>query len=274
MPYIKYGHRPTRHFWQSIWSELDLDARVNTISDSNNPLKGNLLKHLSRQNRILDAGCGIGEWAIFLKEQKYDVVGLDFESETIQRLSRVYPDIEWKLGDVLNLPFDDNSFDVYLSLGVLEHLEGKFIQGVKEARRVLKPNGLLFLLVPYYSGFRRILRSYTKIRDDLPFYQYYFEERELSKILRANWFEIIRVFKADAIWGLLGELPYIDRLYLMFQKRISPKSKTSSESRKESKSVIYQMLKLLHDPINNSFLLEFCAHRIGFVARASKVSSE
>jgi SAM-dependent methyltransferase len=55
------------------------------------------------------------------------------------------PDI---IGDIHNLPFDDNSQEAIICLAVLEHVENP-IKAAKELYRVLKPGGFLFVYVPF-----------------------------------------------------------------------------------------------------------------------------
>lgn len=75
------------------------------------------------------------------------------------------PDI---IGDIHNLPFENNSQDAILCLAVLEHVENP-IKAVEEIHRVLKPGGYSFIYVPflyyyhaeagYYGDFWRFTRD-------------------------------------------------------------------------------------------------------------------
>ena len=48
-------------------------------------------------------------------------------------------------------PFKDNTFDVVFANMVLEHLDSK-IKPIEELWRIIKPNGIIFAIVPYYNS--------------------------------------------------------------------------------------------------------------------------
>ncbi len=90
--------------------------------------------------RILDAGCGSGLIAARLIEDGYAVWGIDFAEPMIrQARERCGPD-QFAVGDIEHIPFPDNTFDLVVSLGVLEYLESDE-QALREIRRVLRPGG-------------------------------------------------------------------------------------------------------------------------------------
>ena len=98
------------------------------------------------EDRVLDACCGTGDLAIAAKRAGAgEVVGLDFSPAMLERARRKDSAIEWLEGDVLSLPFEDESFDaVTVGFGVrnVEDLEA----AIKELRRVLRPGGRLGIL--------------------------------------------------------------------------------------------------------------------------------
>ncbi|MDX6485696.1 MAG: demethylmenaquinone methyltransferase / 2-methoxy-6-polyprenyl,4-benzoquinol methylase [Gaiellaceae bacterium] len=97
-------------------------------------------------DRVLDACCGTGDLAIGARRTRAaDVVGLDFSGEMLERARRKAPEIEWVQGDVLELPFEDGSFDsATVGFGVrnVDDLEA----GLRELRRVLRVGGRLGIL--------------------------------------------------------------------------------------------------------------------------------
>jgi demethylmenaquinone methyltransferase/2-methoxy-6-polyprenyl-1,4-benzoquinol methylase len=95
---------------------------------------------------VLDAACGTGDFAVAdLHAGAGRVTGLDFSERMLERARRKEPRIDWVLGDLLALPFDDGAFDAAtVGFGVRNVADLEL--GLRELRRVLKPGGRLAIL--------------------------------------------------------------------------------------------------------------------------------
>jgi SAM-dependent methyltransferase len=98
--------------------------------------------------RILDAGCGSGRFMVDLAKRG-EVTGVEL-SDTSVALARQRGIGEVVAGSVLEMPFADASFDLAVSLDVIEHLEDD-IAALRELRRVVAPGGALLVTVPAYQ---------------------------------------------------------------------------------------------------------------------------
>jgi SAM-dependent methyltransferase len=98
--------------------------------------------------RILDAGCGSGRNMVELA-QHGTVTGVEL-SPTSVRLARERSVGEVIEGTALDMPFDDGSFDLTMSLDVIEHLADD-VAALRELRRVTAPGGALLVTVPAYQ---------------------------------------------------------------------------------------------------------------------------
>jgi len=106
----------------------------------------------------LDAGCGGGRFSLALKKMGFRVVhGVDFSEINIAtairlRDARGIKDVEYRVADVLKLPFADASFDFVFSNGVLHCTTRPIEDGLAELHRVLRPGGDLFVAVMEKPG--------------------------------------------------------------------------------------------------------------------------
>ncbi len=96
---------------------------------------------------VLDVGCGTGA-NLEMLSQFGDAEGVDVSAEALdfcraRGLRRV------KQGAAEELPYDDESFDLVTGLDVVEHLDDD-VAGLKEMRRVLRPDGRAVLFVPAF----------------------------------------------------------------------------------------------------------------------------
>jgi demethylmenaquinone methyltransferase/2-methoxy-6-polyprenyl-1,4-benzoquinol methylase len=96
-------------------------------------------------DRVLDACCGTGDLSVAARAAGGSVTGLDFSERMLERARRKSDEITWVLGDVLELPFSDESLDaVTIGFG-LRNVEDR-PRALHEFRRVLKRGGRVAIL--------------------------------------------------------------------------------------------------------------------------------
>jgi len=96
-------------------------------------------------DRVLDACCGTGDLALAAERVGGRVVGLDFSERMLERARRKSAEIEWVRGDLLELPFEDASFDA-ATVGFGVRNVADLERSLRELRRVLRPGGRLGIL--------------------------------------------------------------------------------------------------------------------------------
>ena len=109
--------------------------------------------------KMLEPGCGRGEFLNNFKNLGLDVVGVDISPEAIE----IENGFEVKLCDIEKekLPFDDNSIDIIYSKSFIEHLHYPE-RYLEEAYRVLKPNGIFLTLTPdWQSNYKIFFDDFT-----------------------------------------------------------------------------------------------------------------
>lgn len=108
-----------------------------------------LAQYTESGDKVLDLGCGNGRLLDLLRDKNINYIGVDNSSTLISLAQKRYPGADFQVGDALNLPFPDNHFDKVYSIAVLHHIPSKELRQrfLKEAKRVLRPEGLLILTV-------------------------------------------------------------------------------------------------------------------------------
>ncbi len=106
-------------------------------------------------SRVLDVGCGTGELALRLKRTKKEigVFGVDISGDMVN-IAKVkakfngHEDIKFKVGDVGNMPYEDNYFDCITCAHSFHHYPLKK-KAMREMFRVLKNNGKVMIIDGY-----------------------------------------------------------------------------------------------------------------------------
>lgn len=110
-----------------------------------------------RGKTCLDAGCGGGRYSIAMGSLgAKHVIGADISDtglEDARNRAKALPNVEFRAASVLDLPFDDESFDFVCCSGVLHHTSDAK-KGLSELVRILRPSGQLFLLLYGKGGCR------------------------------------------------------------------------------------------------------------------------
>jgi ubiquinone/menaquinone biosynthesis C-methylase UbiE len=100
------------------------------------------------ETRFLEIGVGTGRIAVPFLERGYKYTGVDISERMMTRLREKVHDRDVDLtlvnADITHLPFDDAAFDVVIGVHIL-HLVPEWQSAMREARRVLAPEGYLLL---------------------------------------------------------------------------------------------------------------------------------
>ena len=152
----------------------------------------------SHPTKALELGCGVGYFSEYLEDNGIEATGIDFSSVAIERAKKRTSGNEHKptylVGDVTNLPFSDNMFDVCLDVGCFHCLneidEQKYLA---EVYRVLKPNGILLIwaLRVAPSGICMNSEYIATVLCD----KFSLEKTEFSrrKLIASNWFWLKKI---------------------------------------------------------------------------------
>jgi len=143
------------------------DKNINYSSPINGAL-GSIFRYfdidLTPFLTVLDVGCGTGYASEYVLNRGCDVVGIDYSRQRILQANML--DGLFISADInIILPyFGENLFDFIMLFEVLEHLENPN-EVLKQCRRILKPDGLIFGSLPINSHYEAHLQVYSGIED-------------------------------------------------------------------------------------------------------------
>jgi 2-polyprenyl-3-methyl-5-hydroxy-6-metoxy-1,4-benzoquinol methylase len=106
------------------------------------------LKPLCPQGRLLDVGCGNGEFMRIARDAGYSVRGVDISEAAVAQCREA--GLDAAVGDFPNMAFDEQ-FDCVTMWDVIEHLRDP-VAFISKARSLLKPGGVLLLKIPGFEG--------------------------------------------------------------------------------------------------------------------------
>lgn len=140
------------------------------------------------KGRLLDIGCGVGDFLLQVKKLGWEVMGIE-PSEQASNIAQS------RLGFAPLKPMDyeklpDQSFDVITMWHVLEHVDDLKSQ-TKELNRLLRPGGRLVIALPNYQSFDCQYYSDKWAAWDVPRHLNHFTHDCLQGILNANDFKYL-----------------------------------------------------------------------------------
>ena len=148
------------------------------------------------EQAILDLGCGTGILTFQLADLCNKIVGVDSSQSMIDKAKEQFGNIEFKVCDALDLPFE-NEFDVVFSNAVF-HWINDHDTLLKNIYKVLKPQGLLICEFGANGNIARIETAFEKACNSLGYdYEPKFNfptVEDFGKLLESNGFVIDRIY--------------------------------------------------------------------------------
>ncbi len=148
---------------EPYWDKVSQDKEFPT------PFKIDLFKkYVSKNNAILDVGCGYGRTLSELHEEGFlNLTGIDFSQGMISRGLKLHPQLNLLKHDGGELPFSNDKFDVVLLVAVLTCVPNPEEQKnlVSEISRVLKSGGILYINDYMINTDQRNIDRYEKYKD-------------------------------------------------------------------------------------------------------------
>ena len=172
-------------------------------------------EYLPKGSLVLEGGCGRGNLVHALNYHGYQAIGIDFAERTVKKINEAAPELDIRIGDVRNLPIEDDKLDGYISGGVIEHFWDGYDEILSEMARTIKNGGYLFITFPSMSPLRKLKTRFNLYpeanKQDLEnqqkkFYQFALSENKVINELQENGFTLLKKKKVDGIKGFKDEV--------------------------------------------------------------------
>lgn len=163
--------------WTSF-KKLQLDSFTNTDFTKRRLERclGGQIETLLRDKIVLEAGCGAGRFTEVMAPHCKELYTFDLSEAIDANFENNQSDhITFFQGDILNIPFEDDIFDIVICLGVIQHTPDTK-SAIEELWRVVKPGG--HLIADHYR-FR--WAYYTTV---IPFYRFFLKKMDPKKSMK------------------------------------------------------------------------------------------
>jgi SAM-dependent methyltransferase len=147
-----------------------------------------LLERAEKGAPVADLGCGPGHVSAWLSAQGATAVGIDLSAEMVAVGRREFPEVEFRQGDLLDLPAANGEFGAVVAFYSVIHLQpSELRRAFTEMRRVLRPTGMG--LVSFHIGSEvRHLAEWWGHEVDVDFR--FFETRDVAEAMEDAGFVV------------------------------------------------------------------------------------
>ncbi len=151
-------NKGAKSYWDSLYGKNRLRGGSlianDELEDHQREMRQQILRNymLKQDGKVLEAGCGTGKdlRKLYTEGNRNLFVGLDYSAHAVQKCREIFNGTNcscFVCGDILRLPFRDNTFDLVFNAGVIEHFKDS-MSPFKEMIRVTKPEGYIVVFVP------------------------------------------------------------------------------------------------------------------------------
>lgn len=193
----------------------------------------------SEEKKLLDVGCGTGDFLETAKQNNWQVVGIEPNEKARTIANKKTNNSVFEIEQLLKI--DAHSFDVITLWHVLEHLPNLENQ-ISVFKKLLKPDGVLIIAVPNYKSFDAKHYAEFWAAFDVPRHLWHFNKESLSNLVSKFKMEVIKIKPMwfDAFYvSMLSEKYKTGRMNPIKGFWIGLLSNLKSIRTKEASSLIY-----------------------------------
>ena len=200
----------------------------------------------ARGGRLLDIGCGVGDFCEMAHQAGYSVTGIDFTPHFIEAARRRFPSLDFETMTVEEFVSrrPQDRYDIITFIQVLEHLDNlpTFINAAKKS---LKPGGYLVCAVPNRDRWRFFSRQFREAWDYPPNHLTWWDRDSLERLFSSFGFTDINVkidplspfdcsFLVTEKLGFARLAEWLGRKLISARKTEEPSSEAKTEAKRNS----------------------------------------
>ena len=196
-----YRYKTNQDYWSERWMNLPVDSEMS--NELIYPLKNSIstVKE-DKKGKILEAGCGNGRVLRYFHNKGYNIHGIDFIQNAIDKLKKADESLLVSTQSILNTDFKDKEFKYILAFGLYHNFKNEILPALVETGRILEKNGVLCASFRADNLQNLILDKVTEKKQRLKannskkyFHKANFTIRDLTELFSKSNFEIISIAK-------------------------------------------------------------------------------
>ncbi len=192
-----------RHYFEDLWERLPAELELPDFAARSDFLAAQLRPGM----RVLDLGCGAGEFTALAAAAGTRVVGVEVAQAALARARAAHPALDFRAAEIdAPLPLADNSFELVWASEVIEHVADT-ARWLSEVRRVLVPRGRLLITTPAHGRLRLAIGGIERFSDPLGDHLHLYTRRSLRELLVQFGFGAVEI-------KLAGGAPLLHRMLL------------------------------------------------------------
>jgi len=149
-----------------------------------------LLSNYYKTGKLLDIGCGTGEFLNVCQQAKWDTAGIEPSADARKMAINNYNLNVLEESEIKNLPSE--SFDVITMWHVLEHVP-KLNERIEDLKRLIKPTGIIIIAVPNCNSLDAKIYKENWAAYDVPRHLYHFVPKDIESAFKNHDLKMFKV---------------------------------------------------------------------------------